>query len=171
MLWLIKLWLKSPYQGISGIICWQFIIVFSLHRKNSWQSACNPSVWVHSLLWLWFRIYLSTFKITITQNIMTKLVSFWTALAVSLLVRVWLLYRGTVPADFVKGGKQTQSALRCELWSQASVEETLWSRKMMCFPAKWLPVSGRTPECLLLLNRTGIQNGDALGVRPGTTES
>ncbi len=29
----------------------------------------------------------------------------------------------------------------CELGSQAAVKESLWGRKMMCFPAKWLPVS------------------------------
>lgn len=58
--------------------------------------------------------------------------------------------RCTARVDFVKGGKRTQSALKCELWSQAAGKETLWSRKMMCFPAKWLRVSGRTLEYLLL---------------------
>lgn len=50
----------------------------------------------------------------------------------------WLSSWSTVGVNSVKGGKQTQSALRSDLWSQAAVKETLWGRKMVCFPAKWL---------------------------------
>ena len=57
-----------------------------------------------------------------------------------------------VRVDVVKGKKQSRSALECEPWSQAAVKEALWSRKTMCFPAKWLPVSGRSPERVFAQN-------------------
>lgn len=121
-------------------MCW--LISFSLY-KILFLIGYNDSR---------FNNYLSTCRIIVSQtNMKIKIVPGLCKKCLKAFSCEWKsLERCTVRVDFVKGGKRTQSALKCELWSQAAVKETLWSRKMMHFPAKWLRVTGRTLKYLLL---------------------